>query len=470
MTKEKKAKVGFLGLMLQLYDRYPEIKPAMVEFANELIGTMSPFADVIFPGICNTRQLVNVAIEEFEKQKVDLLMVVLLTYAPSHIALPGLCRTKLPILIYNTQQAYSITTDSPSDVTFKNHGMHGVQDLANVLLRVGCKFRILTGHYKDNKTQNELKAWCNSAKVANFMRNVRIGLMGYPMEQMGDFAIDETAFLSQIGVEVQRIPMKLVAERANEAPSNEIAEQMDYDHRNFKVDSNVTEEAHSASSRLEWAIRSILKERNMHGFSAHFMAVAEDGRIETLPFLASSKLLAEGYGYGGEGDVTSSAVVVMMSELAGSANFTEMFTMDFGGNSVLMSHMGEANPNFARKDMPIRLVMDDLGIADVKYPPVLLRFSLEPGDVTLASLTTLAEGKMKLIVAEGKVLDFPPIPAISKPHFKFAPSCELGEFLTKFSIEGGSHHQALVYGSVADSVKKVADILGIDCAIVCKNP
>ncbi|MGB9596383.1 MAG: hypothetical protein ACPL7B_08890, partial [Candidatus Poribacteria bacterium] len=66
MVKEKKAKVGLLGLMLQLYDRYPEIKPAMVEFANELIGTMSSFADVIFPGVCNTRQLVNVAIDEFE--------------------------------------------------------------------------------------------------------------------------------------------------------------------------------------------------------------------------------------------------------------------------------------------------------------------------------------------------------------------------------------------------------------------
>lgn len=466
MSKEKKAKVGFLGLMLQLYDRYPEIKPAMVEFANELIGTMSSFADVIFPGVCNTRQFVNNAIDEFERQKVDLLMVVLLTYAPSHIALTGLCRTKLPILIYNTQQAYSVDQDSPPDITFKNHGMHGVQDLANVLLRAGRKFHILTGHYKNDKTLNELKAWCNSARVANFMQNVRIGLMGYPMEQMGDFAIDETAFLSQIGVEVQRIPMKLVAERASQAPQNEIEEQIAYDHKNFEVDPNVSKEAHIASSRLEWAIRSILKERNMHGFSAHFMAVAEDGRVETLPFLASSKLLAEGYGYGGEGDVTSSAAVVMMSQLAGSANFTEMFTMDFGGNSVLMSHMGEANPNFARKDMPIRLVMDDLGIADVKYPPVLLRFSLEPGDVTLTSLTTLADGKMKLIVAEGKVLDFPPIPAISKPHFKFAPNCDLSDFLTKFSMEGGSHHQALAYGSVANDVKKVANILGIDCAII----
>lgn len=462
----KKARVGLLGLMLQLYDRYPHIKPAMTEFAGELVNTMSPYADVIFPGVCNTRQLVNEAIAKFENDKVDLMMVVLLTYAPSHIALPGLCKTNLPILIFNTQKEYAITQDSGPDVTFKNHGMHGVQDLANVLLRSDRDFHILTGHYKDEKTLNELQAWCDASRVASFMRNVRIGLMGYPMEQMGDFAIDETAFLSQMGVEVQRIPMKTVSDLANSAPGDDIAVQMAQDHKDFAVDVNVEKDSHEASSRLEWAIRKVLNERNMQGFSAHFTAVAEDGRIETLPFLASSKLLAEGYGYGGEGDVTSAAVVTMMHELAGMANFTEMFTMDFAGNAVLMSHMGEANPKFARKDMPVQLIMDDLGIVDIKYPPVLLRFSLEPGDVTLVSLTTLSYGQMKFIVTEGKIVDFPPIPTISKPHFKFAPDGDLSEFLTQFSMEGGSHHQALVYGRLSGTISKIADILGIDCAIV----
>jgi L-arabinose isomerase len=131
-----------------------------------------------------------------------------------------------------------------------------------------------------------------------------------------------------------------------------------------------------------------------------------------------------------------------------------------------MSHMGEANPKFARKDMPVQLIMDDLGIVDIKYPPVLLRFSLEPGDVTLVSLTTLGYGQMKFIVTEGKIVDFPPIPAISKPHFKFAPDGDLSEFLTQFSIEGGSHHQALVYGRMSGTISKIADIMGIDCAIV----
>ena len=108
--------------------------------------------------------------------------------------------------------------------------------------------------------------------------------------------------------------------------------------------------------------------------------------------------------------------------------------------------------------------MDDISIVDIKYPPVLLIFSLEPGDMTLVSLTTLSYGRMKFIATEGKIVDFPPIPAISKPHFKFAPD-DLSEFLTKFSMEGGSHHQALVYGRLSGTISKIADILGIDCAI-----
>jgi L-arabinose isomerase len=462
----KKARVGLLGLMFQLYDRFPTLKPEMSRFAQELVGVMSPFADVIFPGICNTRTQVNEAVARFENEKVDLLMTVLLTYAPSHIALPALCKTSLPVLIFNTQQEYAITADTGPEVTLKNHGMHGVQDLANVLLRSGRDFHILTGHYRDEKALLELQAWCSAARIVTFMRNMRIGLLGYPMEQMGDFAVDETAFLAQLGVEVQRIPMKLVSERAAGADETEIASQMEKDRQTFQVDSDVTQEVHEAGSRLEWAIRNIVQERGMHGIAAHFTAVAEDGRLDTLPFLAASKLLGEGYGYGGEGDVTCAAAVAMMQQLTGAANFTEMFTMDFGGNSALMSHMGEGNWKLARKDHPVRLVKSTLGIADLRVSPAMLSFSLEPGEVTLVSLTTLADGKFRFIVTEGKVLDFPPLASIPRPHFKFSPDGDLCDFLTRFSMEGGSHHQALAYGRISKTVEKVGKLLKVECKIV----
>lgn len=461
-----KARVGLLGLMLDLYDLYPDLKPKMARFAGELVDTLSPFAEVDFTGVCNTRAQVDQAVARFEGGGKDLILVVLLTYAPSHIALPALSRTHLPILIFNTQRLYAVTPDTRAQDTTENHGMHGVQDLANVLLRAGREFHIVTGHYRDERTLKQVRSWCDAARTAAWMRHMRIGLLGYPMEGMGDFGVDETAFLAQVGVQVRHMAMQEVAERARAAPGDEIAAQMAGDRRHFQFQEGITEEEHEASARLEWALRQILCERGMQGFAAHFMAVGEEGRLDTLPFLAASKLLAEGYGFGGEGDVTSAAAVAMMSELASAANFTEMFSMDFAGNAALMMHMGEGNWKMARRDEPVHLVRSTLGLVDLRVDPLLLAFSLEPGDATLVSLTTLAGGKFKFVVAEGEVVDFPYLADLGRPHYKFRPDGDLGDFTTRYSMEGGSHHQAMAYGRWADTVEKVAALLGIACARV----
>ncbi len=466
MSETKKAKVGLLGLMLELYDQLPELKPSETWFAEQLVQTLSPFADVDVPGVCNTREQVDEAVAGFEAAGKDLIIVVLLTYAPSHIALPALARTPLPVLIYNTQRLPSVTAETTSWETTENHGMHGVQDLANVLLRAGREFRIVTGHYQDEDTLAEVKSWCDAARTVGFLRHARIGLIGYPMEGMGDFGIDETAFLSQVGVGVHHVAMKDVAARASAAPQDQIAAQMTEDRRVFEFEAGIAEDQHEASSRLEWALRQILVERGLHGFAAHFLAASEEGQLDTLPFLASSKLLAEGYGFGGEGDVTSAAAVAMMVEMVGAANFTEMFTMDFAGNSALMMHMGEGNWKMARRDEPVHLLKSALGLVPMRVEPLLLAFSLEPGEATLVSLSTSADGKLKFVVCEGEVVDFPYIPDLARPHYKFRPDGDLSAFLTRFSMEGASHHQAFAYGRWAGTVEKIAALLGIDCARV----
>ena len=215
MNTGGKARIGLLGLMLALYDVWPELKPRMAGFARELAVTLSPFAEVSFPGVCNTREEVDRAVAGFEAGGADLIVVVLLTYAPSHIALPALCRTRLPVLLYNTQRLAAITAGVTGDETTENHGMHGVQDLANVLLRAGREINIVTGHYLEADTQAEVRAWCDAARTASFMRHLRIGLLGYAMEGMGDFGLDETAFLAQAGVQVHHLSMRTVAERAS---------------------------------------------------------------------------------------------------------------------------------------------------------------------------------------------------------------------------------------------------------------
>ena len=467
MTETPKTKIGLLGLMFDLYERWPEIKPLLAEFAGELVETLSPFAEVDFPGVCTTRrEQVEQAVAGFEADGKDLLMVVLLSYAPSHIALPALIRTPLPVLLFNTQQLHAITHKTAALDTTRNHGMHGIQDLANVLLRAGRDFHLVTGHYQDEQTLAQVKSWCDAARTVRFMRRMQIGLLGYAMEGMGDFGLDETAFLAQAGITVRRIPMKAVAEQAQAAPQAKIARQMAADRERFQLQEDITSEEHEASSRLEWALRQVLRQRQMHGFAAHFMAIGDDGRLDTLPFLAASKLLGEGYGFGGEGDVTSAAAVAMMVELAGAANFTEMFSMDFAGNTTLMMHMGEGNWMMRRKDEPVHLLCSVLDLVDLSHVPLLLAFSLEPGPATLVSLTTVAEGKLKLIVTEGEVVDFPYTADMGRPHYKFRPQGDLSDFLTRFSLAGGSHHQALAYGCWAGAVEKIAVLLGIECARV----
>ena len=462
-----KARVGFLGLMLQAYDAsFPELRPYAEAFAGELAATMAPFADVDFPGICNTRDAVEAAVQRFEAADLDVIIVVLLTYAPSLIALPALKATRLPIVIFNTQRAVTVPQDAPGSVLIENHGMHGVQDLANVLLRAGVPFRIVTGHYRDQAAVSELERHVRAAHAVHALRRCRVGLLGYPMQDMGDFAVDETALLAQVGAQVRRIPSAMVAELARCAPANDIEEMMAKDRATFEVDPALSEDELRASLRLEWALRAVAAEMHLDGLAVHFMAIDEERVLETLPFLAASKMLADGYSYGGEGDVTSAVAGILMREIAGQANFTEMFTMDFEANAFVMAHMGEGNYRMARRDRPVRLMRNPFSMVRLAYAPASLSFAMEPGEATIVSLTTGPQGRLRLVVSEGEVLDFAPLPGANNPQTKFAPRRPLREFLTEFSLAGGSHHQALAYGSHSATIERIAELLDLDCCLI----
>jgi len=455
-------RVGLLTLMFEIYDAFEYLEPDMLDFCGELESAIGEFCEVSWPGICKTSSQVESALGGFESGGVDIVIVVLLTYTPSHVAARALVDTRLPILLFNTQRLIQVMADTDPRDMIRNHGVHGVQDLANVLVRADRSFGIVTGHYQDRKALDSLSEWCMAASTASLLRSTRVGAIGHFLSGMGDFALDETRLLADIGVEVHRLSQGEVAEMARNAPGDLIAAQMEEDRRRYEVSGDVAMEEHEESSRLEWAMRKILSDRELNSFTVNFMSVEEEGSLVTLPFLATSKLLSEGYGYAAEGDLLTSAMVAAMQGLAGSANFTEMFTMDPVGGSVLMSHMGESNPSMARDDGPIELVPSDFQLADLERRPLLLRFSLAPGEVTLVNLTTGADGGFKITATEGRVLDFKPIPGINTPHFKFQPDGPLEEFLTELCREGTSHHFALAYGRWSGVLSKVAHVLGLD--------
>lgn len=463
----RQPRIGMIGVMFEEYHAsFPELEKTRTEFARDLVGALLPMADVDFKEVADTSEKVEDQISFFEQNKYDGLLVVFLTYAPSLIMSPALIGSKLPLVIWNTQEASGIPTCSQDMIIIDNHGVHGVQDLANVLGRARRDFLVITGHHEDRKTLDELKNCFYAMKAVTCVKRARIGLLGYSMQDMGDFNIDETALLTQVGPSVRHIEVEVLADYIDAVPEKALMQAIAEDRKRFEWDPSITDEECAAAIRMELAVRKLIAEHRLDGWAQHFMSLGANKRINMLPFLAASKLMEEGIAYGAEGDVTVAASFLIVREITGEAGFAEMFCMDFDDSSILMRHMGEGNMGFAEAASPIRIVRNVFNMVDVLGIPSPV-FSARQGDATLVSLAPGGNGRFRLVVAQGEVTDFPGRDSAVSLEYKWRPIIPLNEFLNEYAYAGGSHHQALGYGHFADVVKVVGRFMGIEVIQIC---
>lgn len=458
-------RIGLLGLMLELYDQAaPALRPYEDEFGSRLASRLSSYARVTWGGIANTRAQVERRMEGFAADDVDLIVVVHFSYAPSLIALPALARCNRPVVLLNTQELAGIGEAFTEVDMLRNHGMHGQQDMANTLLRAGKAYGVVTGHWEDPVTLAEVGEWAVAAATVRKLRQAEIGRIGWAFQDMGDFGLDETEFLMKIGPHVRQVPLDLLADGQQAAPAGEVAAIVADYRAKYAVAPELGEEELEASARAEWSVRRAVEKLGLSGFSAHYEVLGQDPRFAALPFAAAARLLEEGVSFGGEGDVTSAAAVLMMHYLCGLATFSEMFTMDFAGGTIFMSHFAEGNPLMAKQGQPVQMVRRDgwVGSGGVSAS---LAFTFEPGPVTLTNLTVGSGGEFHLIVTQGEALDFL-VPGQPTPHFKFRPAMDLRPFLSRYLELGGSHHLAVTPGNQTSRVLKCAQLMGLRVDVI----
>ena len=458
--KLQKPKVGLLGLMLELYDAFdPKLRESQGVFARQIVGELEKFSDVVFPGIVNTRGSVRETMSLFNEKSVDLIICIHFAYAPSLISLEALKTAGRPILIWNTQKINTIGAKFSAQDWLENHGMHGPQDMCNVLNRAGVPFTIVTGHFRDAEVLGEIRDWAEAARAVGSFSSSCVGLIGHPFPDMGDFGVDETELLDQVGMSVRRISLAQLSRTLDSLTGKQVAQIIKEDRQRYIFDRKLSAEEIENSARAGLALKRTVKDLRLSAVAVHYPVIADDPRFPALPFKGVSELLAEGIGFGGEGDITAAAACVMLKELAGEVNFSEMFTMDFKTNEILMSHYAEANWKMAHKGHPIRAYRREgwIGRGGISAS---LGFTLKPGRITLLNLTTAPGGKFKIIATEAEVTDHPPL-KLDSPHFRIRPERKLAELLNAYACEGGSHHLAMAYGSQVSRLEKTARILGL---------
>lgn len=458
----RRPRIGVLGIMQALYDdMIPGITDRQAGYAQEVADSLGDVADFVVGPPVKSREDAERVMRQFEHDDLDGVLVTMLTYGPAMRVARLFNENRLPVCLANIQPEPEVTPAwDMADMTY-NQGIHGAQDTANAMVRAGRAFHVVTEVWQSEAFRERVARWARAAKAVTAWRSLKVGVFGYAMNDMGDIRVDENALLRALGPEIGYVAPGDLWRGMRDVTDDEVAALTAWEDERFAVDPDLPEEERVDHARMQLALERILSDRGYGAYSTHFDAIGEDGRFARLPLAAASSLMAQGYGYGAEGDALAATMVHAGHQLDGAGHFTEMYAMDFPSDSILMSHMGEGNYAVARADEPVRLVKRALGIGRLGDPPTFV-FRLQPGPATLASLVSLGGERFRMVVAEGEVLDSPRLPALEMPYGQFRPDTGVRACMDAWLTAGGTHHMVMNLGRRAADWRVFCQLAGIE--------
>jgi L-arabinose isomerase len=459
-------RIALLGIMQSLYDAMlPGIAERQAGYAGEVAAALDSVADVRVFAPVKEREDAERAMREIAGEELDGLLVVNLTYGPAMRIARLLAQTPLPICLANIQPVPAVTAEwDMGDLTY-NQGIHGAQDTANAMVRAGRTFHVITDDWHADSFNEAVGGWARAAAAVTRWRSLKVGVFGYAMNTMGDIRVDEHLLMRKLGPQVDALAQGELHRSAAAVTDAEIAELIAFEDDRFEIDPRLSVQEREDHARMQLGIERVLRDGGYGAYSAHFDAIADDGRFARLPLAAASSLMAKGYGYAAEGDAVTASLMSAATSLLGTTQFTEMYAMDFPSDSILMSHMGEGNWALAREDRPVRLIKRPLGIGGLDDPPTFL-FQYRPGPATLATLTVLGGERFRLLASEGEILETDELPALEMPYGHFRPDSGLRACMDGWLALGGPHHQILNPGRHADAWRLFSGMAGLDFAHV----
>ncbi len=458
--------IGLLPLSLELYDKVLGIEQTQTirAFAGVVEGEYQArgIAVVAAPA-CRKRDEFQTAVERFEAADVDAIVTLHLAYSPSLEAIDALAETALPLIVLDTTPDAGFGFDCPSERILFNHGIHGVQDLCNMLIRRRKPFALEAGHWQKSDVIDRSLSVLRGYRAAKAIRRSRVGIVGEPFDGMGDFAVPFDVLKREIGMEVISASSEDVAKLMPPLDGTEVQAEIAQDLARFtKADYSV--ESLAASEAAGLGLRRWIERESLSAITLNFGDITGAPGLPVVPFLEASKAMTRGIGYGGEGDVLTAAFCGALAQVVPETTFTEMFCPDWEGERIFMSHMGEIN---------LDLVAGTPLLEQRPYPfspagePVVGSGCLKPGAAWLLNLAPGSDNTFTLVAASVEVCDSKGKEAMRNGiRGWIKPTLPVREFLKQYSLHGGTHHGVLCYGVEKQLATAFASAMGWSFALI----
>lgn len=479
-----KAKIGVFGIGLAAYwSQFEGLKERLQGYQQQVehkIVRMN--AEVISAGLVDDAPGAREAGDLFTRENVDLIMCYVGTYSTSSQVLPAVQRHRAPVLILNLQPVPALDyLDTDTAEWLANCCACCVPEISNAFARSRIQFNVVTGILSSvdgyaNKyyvqAWNKIEEWVQAASVMRSVNYSRIGFLGHTYPGMLDMYSDFTMHHAQLGTHIEVLEMDDLHKRVTSVTSSEIDAKIGEINRTFdiaeqgrdKISMPVTDEAMNWSAKVAVGLDKMVRDFDLQGLTYYYRGLDGNPNEElgSSLIVGNSLLTARGIPTAGEGDLKTCVAMMIMDRLRAGGSYTEFYAMDFNDDFILMGHDGPAH--IAIGDT--KPVLRGLGLFHGKRGYGLsVQIQVKTGPVTILTMTQTAEGRLKMLAAEGESVPGDTM-QIGNTNSRLKFGLDPAKFMNTWCKEAPTHHCALGVGHQIGKIRKLARLMNLELAVI----
>ena len=393
------------------------------------------------------------------------------TFSPAKMWIQGLDLLRKPLLHLHTQANQSLPW-ATIDMDFMNlnQAAHGDREYAHAVARVALPHKVVVGEPGSADVKSHIDAWAWATIGWNKSQNLKLARFGDNMRFVSVTDGDKVSAQLQFGMSVENYGVNYLVDVVATISDSDAEQLCDEYEKLYDVSAELKRGGarHDSlvyAAKQELALQKIMTDGGFDAFTSNF----EDlGALKQLPGLAVQRLMARGYGFGGEGDWKTSAlgaILKAMTPAGGGTSFMEDYTYHFGPGpaKILGAHMLEVCPTITKSKPKIEI--HPLGIGG-KEDPVRMVFTATPAEARVVCLVDMGD-RFRVISNEIKVVEpNEALPNLPVAHAVWEPKPTLAISAEAWMLAGGSHHTVLTNAVSLETIEDFARMAKVEHVII----
>ena len=394
------------------------------------------------------------------------------TFSPAKMWIAGFDALRKPLLHLHTQANVDLPwAEIDMDFMNLNQAAHGDREIGYLQTRLGMARKTVAGHVSNPRVAARVGAWQRAAAGATAVRSLRLARFGDNMRDVAVTEGDKVEAQLKFGVSVNTYGVNDLVAHVDAAGDDAVTDLVTEYADTYRVAPELLPggDRHSSlrdGARIELGLRSFLTEGGFGAFTTNF----EDlGGLRQLPGLAVQRLMADGYGFGGEGDWKTSVMLHTVKAMAagrpGGTSFMEDYTYDLGAAvpTILGAHMLEVCPTIAAGTPTLEI--HPLGIGG-REDPVRLVFDGAAGPSVVLGIADMGD-RFRLVANAITVVPPPqPLPRLPVARAVWEPAPSLETSAECWLAAGGPHHTVLSAAVGIEELSDLGEILGVELLVI----